>query len=375
MQQLPNNIKKKNVNPVDKLKGQPELLFQFLYHLPNYALLLDKNRLIICSNDRFLADNDLLDVKELFGKGPGDIFQCENAEEAGCGNSPNCQFCGIYKTIAECAIKNAIVSNTCKLMVNRDSFVKAFEFMVKCSPINIEEDKYFLLTLTDISAENRKLNLERIFFHDVLNMVSGFKGLALIMDETNKQVEMNEPISVLLNIANKLCENISAQRDLINAEKRELVTNFRQIPPGEIITSVIENSIFDGSSSSRHIHVSGDNQNFLINTDPVLLSRVLINMVKNALEAPNLKQDITIGCSTANGRAIFFVHNYAFIEEKSAKCIFQPMFSTKGNDRGLGTYSMRLIGENYLKGKVWFKTHPDTGTTFTIELPINTKSK
>jgi sensor histidine kinase regulating citrate/malate metabolism len=50
--------------------------------------------------------------------------------------------------------------------------------------------------------------------------------------------------------------------------------------------------------------------------------------------------------------------------------IFQRSFSTKGSGRGLGTYSMKLFGENYLHGRVYFRTNEKQGTTFTIELPL-----
>ena len=34
------------------------------------------------------------------------------------------------------------------------------------------------------------------------------------------------------------------------------------------------------------------------------------------------------------------------------------------------TYSMKLFGEQYLKGKVWFSTSEDKGTTFFISVPL-----
>ena len=50
--------------------------------------------------------------------------------------------------------------------------------------------------------------------------------------------------------------------------------------------------------------------------------------------------------------------------------IFQRSFSTKGRGRGLGTYSIRLLGEAYLGGAVSFTSTQRTGTTFRIELPL-----
>jgi sensor histidine kinase regulating citrate/malate metabolism len=50
--------------------------------------------------------------------------------------------------------------------------------------------------------------------------------------------------------------------------------------------------------------------------------------------------------------------------------VFQRSFSTKGADRGLGTYSIKLLTERYLNGKVWFTTSPEGGTTFTCQYPL-----
>lgn len=199
---------------------QLALVLQFLSQLPYYALLLNENRKIVVSNNHFLTDNELEDVSAIFGKGPGDIFQCENAELAGCGNSKNCSFCGIFKTISECHRTNAVVTNPCSLLVNRNSFIKAYEFMARCSPVNLGKSRHFLLTLTDLSAENRKLNLERIFFHDVLNMINGLQGLLEMMKMGPTRTDKGEYLTMCSNIINRLSETIISQRDLLNAEKK-----------------------------------------------------------------------------------------------------------------------------------------------------------
>ncbi|MBK8046925.1 MAG: hypothetical protein IPK16_07250 [Anaerolineales bacterium] len=49
--------------------------------------------------------------------------------------------------------------------------------------------------------------------------------------------------------------------------------------------------------------------------------------------------------------------------------VFQRSFSTKGNGRGLGTYSMKLLTERYLQGEVGFVSTPESGTTFFARFP------
>ena len=44
--------------------------------------------------------------------------------------------------------------------------------------------------------------------------------------------------------------------------------------------------------------------------------------------------------------------------------IFQRSFSSKGDGRGLGTYSVKLLTERYLGGSVAFDSTLEQGTTF-----------
>jgi sensor histidine kinase regulating citrate/malate metabolism len=56
------------------------------------------------------------------------------------------------------------------------------------------------------------------------------------------------------------------------------------------------------------------------------------------------------------------------IPEGIREQIFMRSFSTKGATRGLGTYSVKLLTEKYLKGKASFLSNTSEGTVFTIEL-------
>ncbi len=97
-------------------------------------------------------------------------------------------------------------------------------------------------------------------------------------------------------------------------------------------------------------------------------------MVKNALEASPTGDVVTLGVDTALGVGIaerelhFWVHNTSVIPEVYHQRIFQRDFSTKGPDRGLGTYSMKLLS-HFLSGDVHFVSSSGSGTRFTLSLP------
>lgn len=69
----------------------------------------------------------------------------------------------------------------------------------------------------------------------------------------------------------------------------------------------------------------------------------------------------------------FAVHNNGVMPEDMQLQIFQRSFSTKGSNRGIGTYSIKLFTERYLKGKVWFTSEKDEGTTFYVRYSLYQK--
>jgi signal transduction histidine kinase len=98
--------------------------------------------------------------------------------------------------------------------------------------------------------------------------------------------------------------------------------------------------------------------------------RVLLNMVVNALEAGKAGDEVRIGTEGTKANVTFRVWNRQPIPENVAPRIFQRFFTTKpGDGRGVGTFSMKLLGETLLKGEVSFETSEESGTTFRLTLP------
>jgi signal transduction histidine kinase len=133
-----------------------------------------------------------------------------------------------------------------------------------------------------------------------------------------------------------------------------------------------------GSCFSNHPAALGKNIYFAdvypavaIETDISLLSRVLCNMIINALEATEENGSVRVGATSKNGRLSLCVWNAGEIPADIAKRVFQRDFSTKAQaGRGIGTFSMMLFGEKYLGGRVDFTTSSSDGTVFRFILPL-----
>ena len=94
-------------------------------------------------------------------------------------------------------------------------------------------------------------------------------------------------------------------------------------------------------------------------------------MIKNALEATPAEGKVTVDCNFAPEAVIIRVHNPGHMPKDVQQQVFQRSFSTKGTGRGLGTYSMKLLGEKFLNGKVSFESTAGAGTIFSLELAVN----
>jgi signal transduction histidine kinase len=105
----------------------------------------------------------------------------------------------------------------------------------------------------------------------------------------------------------------------------------------------------------------------LISSDHRILLRILGNLLKNALEATPKGGEVIFSATETENTVTFAIQNPGVMPHEVQLQLFQRSFSTKSAmGRGIGTYSVKLFGERYLKGKVGFTSKEPEGTTFTF---------
>jgi nitrogen-specific signal transduction histidine kinase len=338
--------------------------------LPYAVIILNDKRQVVYSNEGLLK---LLDNKEninFIGQKPGEFLNCVNTDcESGCGVSKFCRLCGASNSVLLSLMENRKVTDECRITAYVDGKEESFDFEVTASPLYFSNEKFVIYTLTDISGEKRKKVLERIFFHDILNTAGNVKGLTEIIQSTNDPGRKEELLFLLSKVSIELVDEIEAQKQLISAESGDLVPRREQVNSLELLESVC--SQFSSLNQHRaNISINKNSENLEFITDKSLLSRIIKNMIKNAVEASATKEEVVAGVLLNDKKVRFYVNNSTYIPVDVQLQIFNRSFSTKGIDRGLGTYSMKLLGERYLKGHVTFESKIDGGTSFFFDLPL-----
>jgi signal transduction histidine kinase len=344
------------------------LLTASLNAIPGMVMILNANRQIVAANQAMfrvlqVAADDLLE------KRPGEVVGCVRPKEGpdGCGTSRHCVTCGAVNAILDSQTQNTQVVRECRILTESGSGTGAMDLRVAATPIDAEGERLIVVAVEDISQPKRMAVLQRVFFHDVLNTAGCILGYADYLAKAHEAVE--EVSELLRHLGEQLVEEINAQRDLVLAEAGDLATKVDMLMTKQVLEDLRMQYLKSPVAVERRIEV-GQVWNGTIWTDRRLLMRILGNMLKNGLEASCPGQAVTIDCSDQGEDVVFAVHNPGVMSENVQLQIFQRSFSTKGQTgRGIGSYSMKLLGERYLGGRVDFVSRQPEGTTFTLRLP------
>ena len=206
----------------------------------------------------------------------------------------------------------------------------------------------------------------------MLNSAGGISGLSAIIKDLKDPDEIAEISQMINRSAENLIEEIQMQRQLSAAERGELDINMVNSTSLTQIKQVAELYSKHEITNGKFISIDKSSQEFQFKTDMVLFRRIIGNMVKNALEATEAGSKVTLLSFKNEDKIHFSVHNESYIDRTNQLQLFKRSFTTKGIGRGIGTYSMKLLGEKYLGGKVWFESTPEEGTIFYLSLPVIT---
>jgi PAS domain S-box-containing protein len=103
--------------------------------------------------------------------------------------------------------------------------------------------------------------------------------------------------------------------------------------------------------------------------DPIFISRIMVNLVNNAVQAMPRGGKLSIHAFKDENDVLITVKDTGVgIPENIKDKLFAPMFTTKSKGQGFGLAVIKRLTEA-LGGKVTFESQEDKGTTFTVRLP------
>ncbi len=207
--------------------------------------------------------------------------------------------------------------------------------------------------------------------HEIKNPLTPMKlNIQYLQRTKGKNKEYNE---FLERVTATLIEQIDNLSNIATE-----FSNFAKIPVARNQIFVLAEQlqkVIDLYETHNRAHIEfypGEHKNLKVNADREQLSRAIINLIKNGIQAiPKSRSGlIQIKLDRRDHMAVISVSdNGTGIPEELQGKLFSPSFTTKTSGMGLGLSIVKNIVENFA-GKIWFETQPGKGTTFFLEIPV-----
>lgn len=259
---------------------------------------------------------------------------------------------------------------------------------VSLSILKFKDKSLKLVSIQDIKKEIELRELEswqkliRIMNHEIMNSIAPITSVSKSLMKIYKHKE--QPVTSANINQRTISDTISGLEviDNMSSGLSHFVNNYRQLSQipkpslKEIYVSkwaeylqIITSEFISQNNAELFIHIEPDCKKLL--ADEKLLNQVLINLIKNAAEAPksaiDKKIELKIKQTETNKIRILVSNNGLPINPDVLDKIFVPFFTTKESGAGIGLFISRQIVSLH-GGTISVISNETEGTIFTIDL-------
>jgi len=246
---------------------------------------------------------------------------------------------------------------------------------------------YKLVSLQNIQSELEENEMEawqklvRVLTHEIMNSVTPISSLATTveaellghMEKGTGACELNREEMEDIHLAVKTIQRRSEGLIRFVSDFRSLThtpePKFQLVAVQELFDQVQVLFKKDMSEGGVVFNLSVTPSNLAINMDPQLIQQVLINLIKNALQALDGKENKRIELvafqDEKNHVQITLKDNGRGIDEDALPKIFIPFFTTKKTGSGIGLSLSRQIMRRH-NGSISVRSKINEGTEFTL---------
>ena len=192
----------------------------------------------------------------------------------------------------------------------------------------------------------------------------GLSALNQIEDATLDLAELRATIDKLVCASNLAVGILSRYRD------SAATSSLRRHPVN--IGGIVEQALalLSHNLSKKQISIVRRVENAVVSADPIQIQEVLINLLRNSIDAIPVYGQIEIGVTNEQGEIkVTVADNGSGIEMDLFDRLFYPLDSEKNNGMGLGLALSRTIIESH-GGRIWFCPNQPTGARFHFVLPV-----
>ncbi|MGW8124087.1 sensor histidine kinase [Roseivirga echinicomitans] len=268
---------------------------------------------------------------------------------------------------------------------------KGHELVILETMYKLGGELYRLIALQDIKAELQAKELEawqnltKVLRHEIMNSIAPISSLTSTLSEVLKEdvikknglntiedeslEDLTEGLSTISSRSEGLINFVNAYRDYTNLpEPDKRPTDVKSLVQNT--TALLKNDFIKANVALEVIHAETPIE---LNIDYQLIEQVLINILKNALEVVENKENAKVKLETSVQGELVTVSisdNGAGITPEATEKIFMPFFSTKNRGSGIGLSLSKQIMQLH-GGDIQLETELGKGATFKMVFHTN----
>lgn len=261
---------------------------------------------------------------------------------------------------------------------------KGQELVILETMYRLGGELYRLIALQDIKAELQAKELEawqnltKVLRHEIMNSIAPISSLTSTLSEVLKEdvikknglntiedeslEDLTEGLSTISSRSEGLINFVNAYRDYTNLpEPDKHPTDVKSLVQNT--TALLKNDFLKSNVALEVIHAETSIE---LNIDYQLIEQVLINILKNALEVVENKENAKVKLEISMHGELVTVSisdNGAGITPEATEKIFMPFFSTKNRGSGIGLSLSKQIMQLH-GGDILLETELGKGATF-----------
>ncbi len=258
--------------------------------------------------------------------------------------------------------------------------------LIKASELNFENNAIKLVSFKDITSELDKKELDswqrliRVLTHEIMNSISPITSLTTVISGYFKKKDDDNPVPLNLIDHQIVSKTLSGLNTIEETGKglMDFVDKYRKLtslPKPDLSKFSIE-SLFQKCKilmesnipNNIKITVSIYPEDLSIVADFSQIEQILINLIKNAIEALSGKETGTIHLKAfyADDSVLIQVEDNGIgISGDIIEDIFVPFYTTKANGSGIGLSLSKQIMQNHY-GTISVNSSPNNGSRFTL---------
>jgi len=221
--------------------------------------------------------------------------------------------------------------------------------------------------IAELERENAWKEMARQVAHEIKNPLTPMKLSIQQMVAAHKDKKKDFG-SVFVKLAHSILnqiDNLSLIASEFSTFAKMPSIKFEVIELVPIVNDTI--NLFTDEHINFSLKISSDA--ILIEADKSQLRRMMINLIRNSIQAKATSIDIDISESD-NVVSILFKDNGSGIKEENKSKIFKPNFTTKDKGMGLGLKLTKRFLQR-LNGDIQLAESSPAGTTFSIIIPLH----